>query len=66
MMNPFKNFYKTAGVDLGTANTLVYVKGQGIVVDQPTLVAVNNRKDQILAVGGEAKKMRDRVPEHVT
>ena len=66
MTNPFKNFYKTAGIDLGTANTLVYVKGRGILVDQPTLVAINNRTDQILAVGDEAKKMLDRVPAHVT
>jgi len=66
MINPFKNFYKTAGIDLGTANSLIYVKGQGIVVDQPTLVAINNRTDQILAVGDEAKKMLDRVPAHVT
>jgi len=66
MINPFKNFYKTAGIDLGTANSLVYVKGQGIVVDQPTLVAINNRTDQILAIGDEAKKMLDRVPAHVT
>jgi rod shape-determining protein MreB and related proteins len=66
MTNPFKNFYKTAGVDLGTANSLIYVKGQGIVVNQPTLVAVNNRTDQILAIGDEAKKMLDRVPAHVT
>lgn len=66
MVNPFKNFYKTAGIDLGTANSLIYVKGQGIVVDQPTLVAINNRTDQILAIGDGAKKMLDRVPAHVT
>jgi len=66
MINPLKNFYKVAGIDLGTANTLVYVKGQGIVIDEPTLVAINNRTDQILAIGKEAKKMLDRVPAHVT
>lgn len=66
MINPLKNFYKTVGIDLGTANTLIYVKGHGIVVNQPTLVAINSRTDQILAIGDEAKKMLDRVPAHVT
>ena len=66
MIKLLKNFYKVAGIDLGTANTLIYVKGRGIVVDQPTLVAVNNRTEQILAIGNDAKKMLDRVPAHVT
>lgn len=66
MIKLLENFYKVAGIDLGTANTLVYVKGRGIVVNQPTLVAVNNRTEQILAIGEEAKKMLDRVPAHVT
>lgn len=66
MMKLLENFYRVAGIDLGTANSLVYVKGRGIVVDQPTLVAVNNRTEQILAIGDEAKKMLDRVPAHVT
>lgn len=66
MIRLLENFYKIAGIDLGTANSLIYVKGQGIVVDQPTLVAVNNRTNQILAIGDDAKKMLDRVPAHVT
>lgn len=66
MIKLFENFYKIAGIDLGTTNSLVYVKGQGIVVNQPTLVAVNNRTNQILAIGSDAKKMLDRVPAHVT
>ena len=66
MIKPLENFYRIAGIDLGTSNTLVYIKGRGIVVDQPTLVAVNNRTEQILAIGEEAKKMLDRVPAHVT
>jgi len=65
-MRLLENFYRVAGIDLGTANSLIYVKGRGIVVDQPTLVAVNNRTEQILAIGDEAKKMLDRVPAHVT
>lgn len=66
MINLFENFHKSAGIDLGTANLLVYVKGQGIVVNQPTLVALNNRTGQILAFGEEAQKMLDRIPAHVT
>jgi rod shape-determining protein MreB len=66
MKGLFKNFYKSAGVDLGTANLLIYVRGEGIVINQPTLVAFNNRTNQILAIGDEAKKMLDRVPAHVT
>ena len=66
MIKLLENFYRVAGIDLGTANSLIYVKGRGIVVDQPTLVAVNNRTEQILAIGDEAKKMLDRVPAHVT
>lgn len=66
MIKLLENFYRVVGIDLGTANTLVYVKGHGIVVDQPTLIAVNNRTEQILAIGDEAKKMLDRVPAHVT
>ena len=66
MIKLLENFYRVAGIDLGTTNTLVYVKGHGIVVDQPTLVAINNRTEQILAIGDEAKKMLDRVPAHVT
>ncbi|MBI2010953.1 MAG: rod shape-determining protein, partial [Candidatus Colwellbacteria bacterium] len=62
MTSWLKNFYKSAGIDLGTANTLVYVNGEGIVVNEPTLVAVNNRTNQILAIGKEAKKMLDRTP----
>jgi len=66
MKSLFQNFYKSAGIDLGTANLLVYIKGQGIAVNQPTLVAVNNRTGQILAIGEEARKMLDRIPAHVT
>jgi len=65
-MKLFGNLYKSAGVDLGTANLLIYVKGEGVVVNQPTLVALNNRTNQILAIGDEAKRMLDRVPAHVT
>ena len=52
-------------VDLGTANTVVYVRGQGIVLDEPSIVAVNTRNDQLLAVGVEAKRMLGRTPAHI-
>ena len=44
-------------VDLGTANTLVYVRGKGIVLDEPSIVAMNTRDGRLLAVGTEAKRM---------
>ena len=50
------------GIDLGTANTLVYMKGKGIVMREPSVVAVDTRTDTVLAVGAEAKKMIGRTP----
>jgi rod shape-determining protein MreB len=47
-------------VDLGTANTLVYVRGRGIVLDEPSIVAMNTRDGRLLAVGMEAKRMLGR------
>jgi len=52
-------------VDLGTANTLVYVRGRGIVLDEPSVVAVNVRDGRPLAVGLEAKRMIGRTPSHI-
>ena len=52
-------------VDLGTANTLVYVRGRGVVLDEPSVVAVDTRNGRPLAVGIEAKKMIGRTPEHI-
>lgn len=51
---------------MGTVNFLVYLKGEGIVVNEPSLVAINNRTNQILAIGEEARKMLDRTPSHVS
>ena len=48
-------FSKDIGIDLGTANTLVYMKGKGIVMREPSVVAVDVRSDTVLAVGSEAK-----------
>lgn len=53
------------GIDLGTANTLVYVKDKGIVINEPSVVAINKRNDQIIAVGEEAKKMVGKTPAHI-
>ena len=53
------------GIDLGTANTLVYVKGKGIVINEPTIVALNHKTGQLVAVGAEAKGMLGRTPAHI-
>ena len=52
-------------VDLGTANTLVYVRGRGIVLNEPSVVAINNNTGGILAVGSEAKRMIGRTPGNI-
>lgn len=62
----FGHFSKDIGIDLGTANTLVYVKGRGIVINEPSVVAVNQKTGQVLAIGAEAKKMVGRTPGHIT
>ena len=65
----FKKFYKMfsndIGIDLGTANTLVYLKGHGIVINEPSVVVVNQKTRQIVAVGAEAKQMLGRTPGHI-
>lgn len=53
------------GIDLGTANTLVYVRGKGIVVNEPSVVAVNQKTGQVVAVGRVAKDMLGRTPTHI-
>jgi len=61
----FNRFFKDVGIDLGTANSLVYVKSRGIVVNEPTVAAINQKTNQILAVGEDAKKMLGRTPSHI-
>ena len=56
---------KQVGVDLGTANTLIYVPEEGIVVNEPSIVAINTKKDQMVAVGATAKKMLGKTPPHI-
>lgn len=58
-------FSQDIAIDLGTANSLVYVRGQGIVISEPSVVAVNQKTGQILAIGREAKKMVGRTPAHI-
>jgi rod shape-determining protein MreB len=53
-------------VDLGTANTLVYVRGRGVLVDEPSVVALNSSTGELLAVGHEAKRMLGRTPDTIT
>ena len=53
------------GIDLGTANTLVYMRGQGIVINEPSVVAVNQKTGQVVAVGVQAKEMLGRTPAHI-
>ncbi len=69
MKNPlsflFNKFSHDIGIDLGTANTLVYVKGQGIAIREPSVVAVNKRTKEILAIGQEAKRMVGKTPAHI-
>ncbi|MFA5098860.1 MAG: rod shape-determining protein [Candidatus Paceibacterota bacterium] len=59
-------FKKDIGIDLGTANSLVYVKDRGIIMNEPSLTAVNTKTGQILAIGEEAKKMVGRTPAHIS
>lgn len=61
----FRLISKDIGIDLGTANTLVYVRGKGIVLNEPSVVAINQKTGQILAVGTEAKRMVGRTPAHI-
>lgn len=65
LKNPFLMFSKDIAIDLGTANSMVYVRGQGIVIAEPSVVAINQKTGQILAIGNEAKKMVGRTPFHI-
>src|SRR3989339_1548269 len=62
----FGIFSKDLGIDLGTANTLVYVRGHGIVINEPSVVALNQKTGQVVAVGAQAKQMLGRTPGHIT
>jgi len=65
-LDKFYNLFSNdIGIDLGTANTLVYVKGQGVIINEPSVVAVNQKTGQVVAVGHEAKRMVGRTPGHI-
>lgn len=61
----FNYLSNDVGIDLGTANTLVYLKGQGIIINEPTIVAVNQKTGRVVAIGTEAKNMLGRTPAHI-
>ena len=58
-------FGRRIGVDLGTANVLIYIKGRGIAISEPSVVAVAQRDNAIVAVGNEARLMLGRTPEAI-
>jgi len=61
----FSLFSSDLAIDLGTANTLVYAKGKGIVVNEPSIVALNKNTGEVEAVGKEAKEMLGRTPGNI-
>jgi rod shape-determining protein MreB len=65
LSNLLGSFGQDIGIDLGTANTLVYVKNRGIVINEPSVVAVNKKSGQVLAIGQDAKTMVGRTPAHI-
>ena len=65
MFDFFESFSKDMGIDLGTANTLVILKGQGIIIREPSVVAVEKDSHKILAIGAEAKRMIGRTPGNI-
>jgi rod shape-determining protein MreB len=61
----YSHFSNDIGIDLGTANTLVYLRGRGIVINEPSVVALNTKTSRVVAVGVEAKNMMGRTPSHI-
>jgi rod shape-determining protein MreB len=72
MKNIFENLFKMnnlsheVGLDLGTSKISVYLKNKGIMLNEPSVVAVNNKTDQIVAIGCEASAMIGKTPQHIT
>ena len=64
-MNFFALGAKDIGIDLGTANILMIIKGKGLVLQEPAVVAIDNKTEELLAVGHEAKEMLGRTPENI-
>ena len=65
LRNPFGFFGNDMGIDLGTANTLVWVKGKGIVIREPSVIAIHKKTKKIIAIGTEAKRMLGKTPESI-
>src|SRR5881397_4219224 len=67
--NPFNSvmgmFSRDIGIDLGTANTLVLVRGKGIVINEPSVVAIDRKSKKVLAIGADAKRMVGRTPANI-
>ncbi|MGI6728419.1 MAG: rod shape-determining protein MreB [Anaerovoracaceae bacterium] len=59
------SFTEEVGIDLGTANVLVYIKGKGVVLEEPSVVAINRDTDEIVSVGEEARQMLGRTPSNI-
>ncbi|MBG0763655.1 MAG: rod shape-determining protein, partial [Tissierellales bacterium] len=64
-MSFLDGFSKNLGIDLGTANTLAYIKGKGIVINEPSIVAVDKKNDKVIAIGEEASEMLERTPKNI-
>lgn len=62
----FKKFSRNVGIDLGTSNTRVYAEGKGIIVNEPSVVAVNTKTDELVAIGRAAKDMLGKTPPHIS
>ena len=65
MFKLFNLFVGDIGVDLGTSRTTIYLKNKGVLINEPTIVAINTRTDQIIALGESALKMEGRAPGHI-
>lgn len=65
MKSFFAKFNKDVGIDLGTTKTMIYVPEKGLVINEPSVVAVNTKTEQIVAVGREAESMVGKTPEHI-
>jgi len=62
----FDKFSTDVGIDLGTANTIVFVRGTGIIINEPSVVALNQKTGQVVAIGSDARSMLGRTPQHIT
>lgn len=66
MLNRFFGWFsQDIGIDLGTANSLVYARGKGIIISEPSVVAINRKTKEVLAIGNEARRMVGRTPAHI-